>query len=78
MLQDISAPRGYVKNIDVLAQTYIQCLHLMHSEVAWVLVPSGTHVLSQIILDPDYLSDYRSISYDYDYNNLASLFKQKK
>ena len=50
----------------------------MHSEAAWVLVPSGTHVLLQIILDPAYLSEYPSISYDYDYNNLASLFKQKK
>ena len=28
----------------------------MTSEVAWVLVSSGTQVQPQIILDPDYLS----------------------
>ena len=32
----------------------------MTSEVAWVLVSSGTQVQPQIILDPDYLS----FSYD--------------
>ena len=37
----------------------------MNSEVAWVLVSSGTQVQSQIILDPDYLPDYISVSYDY-------------
>ena len=44
---------------------YIQCLNLMNSEVAWVLVSSGTQVQSQIILDRDYLPDYLSVSYDY-------------
>ena len=38
----------------------------MDSEVAWVLVPSGTQVQPQIILDPDYLPDYLSVFYDYD------------
>ena len=38
----------------------------MNSEVAWVLVSSGTQVQLQIILDPDYLSDYLSVSCDYD------------
>ena len=38
---------------------------LMYSEVAWVLVSSGTHVQPQIILDPDYIADYLSVSYDY-------------
>ena len=33
----------------------------MYAEIAWVLVSSGT----QVILDPDYLSDYLSDSYDY-------------
>ena len=37
----------------------------MHTEVAWVLVSSGTQVQSQIIPDPDYLTDYLSVSYDY-------------
>ena len=47
---------------------YIQCLHLMYAEVAWVLVSSGTQVPLQIILDPDCLRDDLSISYDYDWN----------
>ena len=38
----------------------------MNSEVAWVLVSWGTQVQPQIILDPDYLPDYLSVSYDYD------------
>ena len=36
----------------------------MYFGVAWVLVSSGTQVQSQIILDPDYLPGYLSISYD--------------
>ena len=44
---------------------HIQCLHLMYAEVAWVLVPSGTQVQPQIILDLGYLPDYVSVSYDY-------------
>ena len=53
----------------------------MYSEVAFVLVPTGTQVQLQIILDPDYLSD----SYNYDRLNLIfntiqgfSLFRQTK
>ena len=42
-----------------------QCLHLMYAEVAWVLVPSGTQAQPQVILDPDCLPDYLSVSYDY-------------
>ena len=38
----------------------------MYSEVAWVLVSSGTQVQPQIILEPDYLPDYLSVSDDYD------------
>ena len=37
----------------------------MYAEVAWVLILSGTQVQPQIILDPDYLPDYLSVSYDY-------------
>ena len=44
---------------------HIQCLHLMYAEVAWVLVSSGTHVQRQVILDPDYIPDYVSVSYNY-------------
>ena len=36
----------------------------MNSEVAWVLVSSVTQVQPQIILDPDYLPNYLSVSYD--------------
>ena len=52
-------------NAVVLIFRYIQCLHLMNSEVAWVLVSLGTQVQPQKILDPDYLPDYLSVSYDY-------------
>ena len=38
----------------------------MHAEVAWELVFLETQVQPQTILDPDYLSDYLSVSYDYD------------
>ena len=41
----------------------------MHSEVAWVQVFSGTQVQPQIILEPDYLPDYISVSYDYGFKN---------
>ena len=37
----------------------------MYAEVAWVLVSSGTQVQPQVILDPDYLPDYLSVSDDY-------------
>ena len=45
MLQDA----GHIKNIYyaytvVLIFRLIQCLHLRHSEVAWVLVSSGSKV----------------------------------
>ena len=56
---------GHIKNTVVLIFWQNQCLHLMNSEVAWVLVSSGTQVKSQIILEPDYLPDYLSVSYDY-------------
>ena len=66
-LRCISAPRSWShkKNTVVLTFRQIQGLYLMYGEVAWVLACSGTHVQSQIILDPDYLSDYPSVSYDY-------------
>ena len=37
----------------------------MNSEVAWVLVSSGSQAQQQIIFDPDYLPDYLFVSYDY-------------
>ena len=53
---------GHIKNTVVLIFQYFQCLHLVNSEVAWVLISSAQ---LQIILDPDYLPDYLSVSYDY-------------
>ena len=38
----------------------------MYTEVAWVLGSLGTQVQPQIILDPDYLSEYLFVSYHYD------------
>ena len=37
----------------------------MYSEAAWVLLSSGTEAQPQIILEPDYLPDYLSVSCDY-------------
>ena len=56
---------GHIKNTVVLIFRHIQCLHLMYSEVAWILVSSGTQAQPQIILNPDYFPDYLSVSYDY-------------
>ena len=47
----------------------------MYAEVAWVLVSSGTQVQPQIILDPDYLPDYLSISCDYHWNKELQPYK---
>ena len=49
---------GHLKNTVVLIFRHIQCLHLMSSKVAWVLVSSGTQIQLQIILDLDYLPGY--------------------
>ena len=37
----------------------------MYADVAWVLVFSGIQVQPQIIIVPDYLPGYPSVSYDY-------------
>ena len=42
----------------------------MNAKVAWVLVSLGTQVQPQEILDPDYLSNYFSGSYEYGESNL--------
>ena len=52
---------GHIKNTVVLLIRHIQCLHLMNSEVSWVLVSSETQVQSQIILNPDYLPEFQTI-----------------
>ena len=74
-LKCISSPKcwSHVKNtgvLTILTFRHIQYLHLMYAEVAWVLVSSGTQVQPQVILDPDYLLDYLSASYDFDQTNL--------
>ena len=59
---------SHVKNtvaLTILTSLHIQCLHMMYTEVGWVLVSSGTQVQPQVILDPDYLPDYLSVYYDY-------------
>ena len=43
----------------------------MYAEVAWVLVSSGTEVQPQVILNPDYLPDYPSVSYEYAFVNYS-------
>ena len=52
--------------LTILTFWHIQCLHLMYAEVAWVLISLGTQVQPQVILDPNYLPDYLSVSYDCD------------
>ena len=54
-----------MNNAVVLIFRYFQYLHLMYFEVAWVLASSVTKVQPQIILEPDYLPEYISVSYDY-------------
>ena len=61
MLQEVVQ----IKNAVVLIFRHILCLHLMNSEVAWVLLSLGTQVQPQKILDLDYLPEYFSVSYDY-------------
>ena len=40
----------------------------MYTEVTWALLASsGTQVQPQEIIDPDYLPDYLSVFYDYDF-----------
>ena len=58
MLQEAS----YINNTVALISQHIQCLQLVYAEVAWVLVSWRTQVQSQIILDPDHLPDYLSVS----------------
>ena len=53
----------HIKNTVVLILQHIHCLDVMNSEVAWVLVSSGTHDQPQVIFNSDYLPDYLSISY---------------
>ena len=70
-LRCISAPKSWlhIKNtvfFTILTFRHIQCLHLMYAEIAWVLASSGTQGQPQVILDPDYLPEYLSVSYDYD------------
>ena len=69
-LRCISAPKSWLHMkkafvFTILTFRHIQCLHLMNPEVAWALVSSETQAQPQVMLDPDYLLDYLSISYDY-------------
>ena len=42
---------------------------MMYAEIAWVLVSPETQVQPRVILDPVYLPDYLSVSYDYSFKN---------
>ena len=64
---------GHIENTVVLTFRHIQCLHLVVTEVAWVLVSSGTQLQLQKILDPDYLPDYLSVYYDNDVSGLQEV-----
>ena len=55
----------HINNTVVLILQYFQCLRLMYFEVVCEQVSLGTKVQPQIILKPDYLPDYLSVSYDY-------------
>ena len=55
---------GHIKNTVIMIFWEIQCLHLMNFEVAQILVFSRTQVQPQTILNPEYLPDYLSVSYD--------------
>ena len=46
----------------------------MYSEVALVLVFLGTQVQPQIKLQPDYVPDYLSVSYDYIMTDLINSY----
>ena len=43
----------------------------MYDEVACVLVSLGTQLQPQVILNPDYLPDYLTDSYDYDGSSIS-------
>ena len=62
MIQEV----GHTNNTVVLIFWYFQCLNLMYSELAWVLVSSGAQVELQIIFEPNYLPDYLSVSHEYE------------
>ena len=47
---------GQIKKSFVLVFPHIECLLLMYSEVAWVLVSSETQVQLQLMFNPNYLS----------------------
>ena len=46
--------KEYTVVLTILTFRYIQYLHLMYAEVAWVLVYSGTQVQRQLLLDSDF------------------------
>ena len=56
---------GHIKNVVAIIFPQILDLHLMNSDVDWVLVSSRTQVQPQIIFDTDDFPDYLLVSYDY-------------
>ena len=51
--------------LTILTFQHIQCLNLMYVEVGWTLESLRTQVQPQVIINPEYLPDYLSVSYDY-------------
>ena len=50
----------------------------MYSQVAWVLISLEIQVQPQIMLSPDYLTDYFSVSYDYENIDIGRDFKNSQ
>ena len=65
---DASRPHKILR----FSRTFNVCLHLMYFEAAWGLVSPKAQVFPQIILNPDCLPNYLSVSCDYGW------FKQNK
>ena len=65
----MSAPRSWSHKEYSCFDFPAHCFHLMNSEVVWVLVSSATQVQPKLILDPEYLPDYISVSQNYALDN---------
>ena len=65
------------KEYSCLSVPHIHCLHLMYSEVVYILESLGTQVQPQIILNPDCLpEDYLPVSFDYVLINNVNSFQK--
>ena len=60
----MSAPRSWSNKEYSCLDFPAHSMFKFYFEIAWVLVSSGAQAQPQIIFDPDYLSEYLSVSYD--------------